>query len=179
MLACTAFRRLESRKLLRYTAPDGKPNLGAPPLLSLKDTRFRRRMHYLRHLLKRALEIRNGYPLREFGDKSSGCAYSIRPDGLGPQSIVYSGGVGKDVSFEHVLVRNFGCGVVLFDPSPIGLATMRLRANQNPLFAFFQLAWRVNAEHCASLPRLLQMAIPGLPMMAPPTVPSRRNVSIW
>src|ERR1041385_5529984 len=95
----------------------------AHPCVPPRDTRFRRRMHYVRHLLKRAFIVRNGYSLKEFGEKSSGCAYNICPDGLGPESVVYSGGVGKDVSFEHALVKSFGCSVVLFDPSPIGLET--------------------------------------------------------
>jgi FkbM family methyltransferase len=111
--------------------------VSAPSLAPPKNMRFRLRMHYIRHLLKRAFIIRNGFVLREFGVKSSGCAYSICADGLGPGSIVYSGGVGKDVSFEHDLVKAFGCSVVIFDPSPIGLATMKLAANQNPRFRFF------------------------------------------
>src|SRR5882757_5014443 len=107
------------------------------PLSRPKDTRFRRRLLYIRYLLTRALLIRSGYPLRELGERSSGCAYTICPVGLGPESVIYSGGVGKDISFEHALVKDFGCSVVIFDPSPIGLATMRLPMNQNANFRFF------------------------------------------
>src|SRR6185436_19496842 len=95
-----------------------------PPALSPpKDTRFTRRMRYVRHLLKRALLIRRGFPLSTFGDESSGCEYTFCAKGLRRESTVYSGGVGKDISFEHTLVEKFGCSVVLFDPSPIGLET--------------------------------------------------------
>src|SRR5215471_21233266 len=101
-----------------------------------RDTRLRRRMICLRHWLKSAFLLHRGYSLSTLGNESSGCAYTFVADGLGPESIVYSGGVGKDVSFEHALVERFGCRVVLFDPSPIGLATMKLPENCNPQLRF-------------------------------------------
>jgi hypothetical protein len=107
------------------------------PLSPPENSRFRRRMFYLRHLLKRSFLIQKDYPLEIFGDLSSGCAYSLCPADLGPKSIVYSGGVGKNVSFEQALVKRFSCSVVLFDPSPIGKATMQLPENQNSRFQFF------------------------------------------
>jgi FkbM family methyltransferase len=107
------------------------------PLERPKDTRFKRRLLHIRCLLTSALLIRSGYSLRELGERSSGCAYTICPVGLGAKSVVYSGGVGKDISFEHALVKNFGCSVIVFDPSPIGLATMRLPMNQGANIRFF------------------------------------------
>lgn len=92
---------------------------------------------YMRILIKRALILTRGYPLANYGEEKSGCAYTICTKGLGTDSVVYSGGVGKDVSFEHALAQNFGCDVVLFDPSPIGLATMNETKNNNPKFHFF------------------------------------------
>jgi FkbM family methyltransferase len=109
----------------------------APALCAPKDTRFRRRKRYLLHLLKRALMIRRGYRLCTLGEESSGCAYTFCPDGLGPECVVYSGGVGKDISFEHALAKKFGCRVLLFDPSPIGLETMKLPENKISNFRFF------------------------------------------
>ena len=91
----------------------------------------------VRHWLKRAFLIRRGYRLSTLGEENSGCSYTFVSDGLGQESIVYSGGVGKDISFEHALVRKFGCPVVLFDPSPIGLATMERPENRIPQFRFF------------------------------------------
>jgi FkbM family methyltransferase len=41
----------------------------------------------------------------------------------GVAEIVYSGGVGRDISFELDLVRNFNSKVYLFDPSPTGRLT--------------------------------------------------------
>ncbi len=43
---------------------------------------------------------------------------------LNRDSIVYSAGVGKDISFEKELVKRFGLTIELFDPSPTGVATM-------------------------------------------------------
>ena len=88
-----------------------------------KDTRFRRRLIYARHLLLSALVMRRGYPLRTFGQKSTGCSWTFCPQGLGRDSVVYSGGVGNDVTFEHELVRAFGCSIYLLDPSPTGRGT--------------------------------------------------------
>lgn len=50
----------------------------------------------------------------------------------GHRLVVYSGGVGADVSTELELVRYFDCDVFLFDPSPTGRATMERGENQHP-----------------------------------------------
>jgi FkbM family methyltransferase len=52
------------------------------------------------------------------------CSWFIDMSYLGPDSIVYSGGVGNDVSFEVDLIKNFGCDVFLFDPSDTGKRTI-------------------------------------------------------
>src|SRR5438874_6484772 len=109
------------------------------PWLPPKDTKFRRRLIYARHLLKRAFRIRRGYTLSTLGETSTGCSWTFCPDGLGRDSIVYSGGVGKDISFEHALAKKFGCVIHLLDPSPTGLATMDRVENQVPEFRFFQV----------------------------------------
>jgi FkbM family methyltransferase len=44
--------------------------------------------------------------------------------------------VGDDISFEHALVKRFGCRVVLCDPSPTGVKTMARPDNQIPQFKF-------------------------------------------
>jgi len=111
---------------------------------------------YMRILLKRALLISRGFPLSSYGKEESGCAYTVCTDGLGPDSVIYSGGVGKDVSFEHALVKKFNCNVVLFDPSPIGIATMKQAENNNPNFRFFPVG-------LAGQPGTLRLAPPFTP----------------
>jgi FkbM family methyltransferase len=94
------------------------------------------RIRYVRFLLDKALLLRRGFPLCTLGDKSNLCAWTLCPQGLDAQSIVYSGGVGKDISFEHALVKRFGCQVTLLDPSPTGIETMNRPENRIPQFRF-------------------------------------------
>lgn len=39
------------------------------------------------------------------------------------EAVVYSGGVGKDITFEFALANEYGCHIFLFDPSPTGRQT--------------------------------------------------------
>ena|ERR1035437_352748 len=86
--------------------------------------------------------------LLTLGDKEMLCAWTLCPDGLSDHSVIYSGGVGRDVTFEHGLVKQFGCNVVLFDPSPTGLETMSLPENKIPQFKFCPVGL---AGSCAKL----------------------------
>ena len=43
----------------------------------------------------------------------------ICPDRLGADSVVYSVGVGRDISFDLAMIRRFGCRVDAFDPTPL------------------------------------------------------------
>jgi len=71
-----------------------------------------------------------------FGPERHSCAWSFCPEVLSKSSIVISGGVGKDITFEHSLVEQFGCNVILLDPSPTGIETMSLPENQIPQFRY-------------------------------------------
>jgi len=104
-----------------------------------KDTRFRRRLTYLRYLALQALVVRRGHKLCSLGKEQIGCSWTFSPDEIGPESTVYSGGVGNDISFEHGLVNQFGCTVNLLDPSPTGIATMDLAENRIPHFKFLPI----------------------------------------
>lgn len=72
----------------------------------------------------------------ELGNRETGCAWIFCPEGLNAESIIYSAGVGKDITFEHALVEKFGSRIYLFDPSPTGVETMALPENQIPQFHF-------------------------------------------
>ena len=48
--------------------------------------------------------------------------YVICPKFLSSRSIVYSAGIGDDISFDIELIKNFGCSVFGFDPSPSSIA---------------------------------------------------------
>lgn len=45
-------------------------------------------------------------------------AWTVDPRSLGPDSVVYSFGVGEDISFDRSLMGRFGCRVHAFDPTP-------------------------------------------------------------
>jgi FkbM family methyltransferase len=106
-------------------------------LRPLKDLRFR--IFYGALLCRR-------HPLIELGSRN--CPWILCPEGLDARSIVYSGGVGRDITFEHDLVKNYGCQVVLFDPSPTGLETMALPENKIPQFKHHAVAL---AGQCGTL----------------------------
>lgn len=66
-------------------------------------------------------------------------AWHVRIDLLQPGSVVIAAGAGRDVSFELEMAKRYGCQVLLFDPSPTGLATMRLPENQHPRVEFIPM----------------------------------------
>jgi FkbM family methyltransferase len=93
----------------------------------------------LRYNLFYGFALSRRFSLQTLGAPDSICKWTIHPTGLGPQSIVYSAGIGSDITFEHALVKNFHCDVVLIDPSPTGLKTMGLSENKIPQFRFFPI----------------------------------------
>lgn len=94
------------------------------------------RFKYLRYRIFYGLLLDHSRPLISLGEVSTECRWTFCPEGLSSDSVVYAGGVGNDITFEHEIVKNFGCSVVLFDPSPTGKNTMSLPENQNPKFQF-------------------------------------------
>ena len=83
---------------------------------------------------------RQDVPLMTLGETTNECHWTFCPEGLNAHSTVYSGGVGNDITFEHALVRQFGCSAVMIDPSPTGLKTMSQPENGIPEFRFFPVA---------------------------------------
>ena len=51
--------------------------------------------------------------------------WCVCPESLSEQSLVYSFGVGKDISFDLQLIERFGVEVHAFDPTPISADWMR------------------------------------------------------
>jgi FkbM family methyltransferase len=79
-------------------------------------------------------------PLMTLGETVNECHWTFCPNGLGKDSIIYSGGVGNDITFEHALVKRFGCNIVMLDPSPTGIETMSKAENKLPQFRFCAVA---------------------------------------
>jgi FkbM family methyltransferase len=46
-------------------------------------------------------------------------AWCVCPDGLSAESVVYSFGIGKDISFDLALIARFQAAVHAFDPTPL------------------------------------------------------------
>jgi FkbM family methyltransferase len=44
--------------------------------------------------------------------------FYVSPKSLGPETIVYSIGIGEDISFDLAMILNHGCHVFGFDPTP-------------------------------------------------------------
>lgn len=53
--------------------------------------------------------------------------WTLLPDLLGPSSLVYSFGVGEDISFDLALIERCGVAVHAFDPTPRSLAWVAAR----------------------------------------------------
>lgn len=62
--------------------------------------------------------------------------WHVVADRLGPRSIVYSGGVGRDASFDEALITTVGCSVHAFDPTPVGRAFAETVSASNRQFLF-------------------------------------------
>lgn len=53
---------------------------------------------------------------------------------VGPHTVMYSGGVGEDITFEQELIRRFGLKIHIFDPSPVAKRTIALANNNHLVF---------------------------------------------
>jgi FkbM family methyltransferase len=60
--------------------------------------------------------------------------WTIVTKGMGPDAVVYSGGVGEDITFEQELIRRFGVKIYIFDPSPVAARTIALANTDHLLF---------------------------------------------
>ena len=84
--------------------------------------KLKRMVHAVRgHELWQRRQIR----CREVSLGSEGARWCFCPDYLSPSSVVYSFGVGQDVSFDVELIRCFGVRVYAFDPTPQSITWLR------------------------------------------------------
>ena len=69
-----------------------------------------------------------------YGNEYGG--FFVNPDLMTADSIVYSFGIGKDISFDRTCMKKHGCKVFAFDPTPKSIAYIELQ--QPPaLFSFY------------------------------------------
>jgi FkbM family methyltransferase len=84
---------------------------------------IRKTLRKMRRLLLRTTDL--GRPSVKFetirlGSENGG--WTISPAALSPESIVYSAGVGEDISFDIELIKRFAVTVHAFDPTPRSIA---------------------------------------------------------
>jgi FkbM family methyltransferase len=60
--------------------------------------------------------------------------WSVVPELLSSESVVYSAGIGEDSTFDEGLIERFGCEVHGFDPTPKGRAHGEALAAREPRF---------------------------------------------
>ncbi len=68
---------------------------------------------------------------------SSYGGFYINPDLLSNSSIVYSFGIGKDITFDLRCIKKHGCHVFGLDPTPKSIAWIKLQ-NIHPNFHFYE-----------------------------------------
>ena len=76
---------------------------------------------YIKNIICSPLKT-SKYQVTKLG--SNGCSWNVVLDELGSDSVIISGGVGQDVSFELAISKITGANVYLFDPSPTGIQTI-------------------------------------------------------
>jgi FkbM family methyltransferase len=88
----------------------------------------------VRHRLRHSLDSLYSKPVagkETIGELSQ---WTIVTRGLGTDSVIYSGGVGEDITFEQELIRRYGVKIHIFDPSPVAARTISLANAAGLLF---------------------------------------------
>lgn len=67
-----------------------------------------------------------------FGNDYGG--FFVSPKNINENSIIYSFGIGEDVSFDEALINKFNCKVFAFDPTPKSIKWVKNRTNSNNFF---------------------------------------------
>jgi len=75
---------------------------------------------------RRGLVAEAAVPTFTAGERSG--VWTVCPDGLGPDSVVYSFGVGDNLAWDRAMARRFGVAVHAFDPTPASVAWVAAQA---------------------------------------------------
>lgn len=60
--------------------------------------------------------------------------YVLASDRLDPDAIVYSFGIGQNITFDRAVSERFGCKVFAFDPTPLAIRYMADQPDENIVF---------------------------------------------
>ena len=90
---------------------------------------------------------------------------------LDENSVIYSAGVGHDISFEKALVSRFNVNIELFDPSPTAIQTMELDENRMKKIHFYQIGF-------AGKSGIVKFAAPDMEQEGSFRVPGKNDASV-
>ncbi len=85
-------------------------------------------MSVLRRAKERIDRVRAGSPKLDCKKDTLGSAYgshTVNLEGLSADSVVYSGGIGEDISFDLAMIERTGATVHAFDPTPRSLEWLK------------------------------------------------------
>lgn len=88
----------------------------------------------LRHQLRHTYDSLYSKPLPDKETIGVLSQWTIVTRDLHRDAVVYSGGVGEDITFEQELIRRFGVKIHIFDPSPVAVRTVALANSASLLF---------------------------------------------
>jgi FkbM family methyltransferase len=92
--------------------------------------KFKNIFHYIKFIIKLALNkevfspIQIKIPKKFIGSETYG-GWFISPLNINEKSIIYSFGIGENISFDLDLVRMFNCKIFAFDPTPKSRAWLK------------------------------------------------------
>jgi FkbM family methyltransferase len=93
-----------------------------------------------RHRLRHSYDSLYSKPLADKVTLGVLSQWTIVTRGFHPDAVIYSGGVGEDITFERELIRRFGVRIHIFDPSPVAAKTIALANSDQLLFKPLGLA---------------------------------------
>jgi FkbM family methyltransferase len=96
----------------------------------LKD--YLRRRQLTRHGVARQLSVPT------FSDGARSGVWTVCPEGITPDSVVYSFGVGDNIVWDLAMIRRFGVEVHAFDPTPASIQWVRAQTLP-PRFHFHEI----------------------------------------
>lgn len=111
---------------------------------SLSDMKSKTK-HFIWKLLGRYRHLTKGIDCQSHWYGNAYGGFYACPDLIDEHSIVYSFGIGEDISFDKALIEKHDCKVFGFDPTPKSISYLN---NQNlpSNFSFFE--WGIHTESC-------------------------------
>ena len=88
----------------------------------------------LRHRLRHSFDALYSKPLPDKVTIGVLSQWTVVTRGLRSDAVIYSGGVGEDITFEQELIRRFGVKIHIFDPAPVAARTIALANTEGLLF---------------------------------------------